>query len=424
MTGLPVLGIIVAAFAIVLLFASLKAPKVALLCVLTPFLLTVTPLNGSVSHAIDLRVLAVPFALLLVWHATLVNRYRYISDNARRTLRLLKVLALAIALSALFSFTTKADIPHAVGAVVAVLVCVLTIWSSVVLFSEADLRGLLWAMIVLVIVSSLVLSPSALGHTGLRVSGIFGNPNALGLTMALALPIIWVKRRWRTTLLLACLALLVLSASRSAVGAAFVEVLSLILSTRWRAMRAPLVALALVGLLVFAFSRGLATSTSSPTGGGSSVAGLLLNRPYDRLAEWTTGAHIISSHPLTGIGPRADRTQISSSYLLALEELGLMGGVILVWATRRFIVALRRGTEVAVAVVLVTVIDGAFESWVFVGGSFFFLFAWLLIVSECSKISRVSPAQINGNTPLVMPPNEDGGSFARSCPSRNISGPR
>lgn len=386
---------LVAAVATIALFV----PAVALAGVEVTFLLSLTPL-ASHTGALDPRFAAVPFTSVLVIHA--LRAKQPLGQHALRILVFLVVLMVTIGLCAMLATGVHAGngsspgLVHSVGSVVAIGLVTTTCWASLKIFTQSELRQHLRRFLALALAISLLLALSPSGFVGYRAAGVFGNPNGLGLAAMLTVPLVATSptKRSRAILLGAIGVALLLAASRAAMGGAAIEALVLFLPRRARLSRKVAISIGSLGLSTIAITKGL---DLLPSAGAGSHAGLLrhlFEGRGARLSQWTTGVHLFTAQPLVGVGPAADAANIASSYLTLLAECGALGIILCLWGAWLLRGSYVNGSLLVRALILGAAFDALFESWFFVGGSWFFLIFWLAVANE-----MVSRTDRNGLAP-------------------------
>lgn len=208
-----------------------------------------------------------------------------------------------------------------------------------------------------------------------RARGLFANPNSLAVAIVLLLPLLWTSRRYRPLALLA-LALLVASGSRAGVLAACAEaVVGLVLWRGRRSIGSRIVATGLLlGLAVVAlWVLGAGVTDESSVG----TASYVLRSGDSRTAIWLQALQAWQTRPWLGFGAGAYSQDTASSYVKLLTDLGLIGvGA----ALPLFVLQFRhfwRGSPQQAALIAGALVNAAFESWLFAGGSAFFLLYWM-----------------------------------------------
>lgn len=125
--------------------------------------------------------------------------------------------------------------------------------------------------------------------------------------------------------------------------------------------------------------------------GSGDTGGADLTRTNDsRSAYWGEAVHQISLEPLTGVGPGNAPFLVPSSALRPLVEIGLLGLVplaMVIWVT---VVVLRADRSPHRNIYLFLFINGAFEGWLFAGGSVFFM----LFLLSSVLVTRDEPALV------------------------------
>lgn len=205
--------------------------------------------------------------------------------------------------------------------------------------SEAKLKGMIYALVALNVF--LAVNGVLQYHTGIgfgnvtmkfdRIvgTGIFNDPNDLGMTLVLALPFVFTMIGSRTTWLglriLAVPALVVIfmaiyytNSRGTLVGV--VAVLAAWAFLRFRTVSAGLVAIILVGVIAVA----------APSRGGEIDSGE--SSAQSRIQSWAQGWNMLKWYPLTGVG-YAQYTEhhikvAHNSFVHTFAELGLIGASI------------------------------------------------------------------------------------------------
>lgn len=234
---------------------------------------------------------------------------------------------------------------------------------------------------------------------GQRAAGMFGNPNSLGLFVVLSLPLLVRGKRQTVIVIAVALFLVYRSGSRASGIALGLELIYLAYTALPRRS---------IGITVLAMSPVLAVSAAlivhsqlgSPTAVTNSDPGSILRTSDSRLDAWRTARQESRSTPLAGVGMGAGRVEVANSYLQLLYEAGWIGTIIgfsvLVGLGR---LALTGGPP-AIALLLGSLSNALFESWLFAGGSLFFVLLWLTIISLSARpnvdglSSRVRPGSL------------------------------
>ena len=204
--------------------------------------------------------------------------------------------------------------------------------------SSRQLKGVIYLLIALNIF--LAINGIVQHHTGIGLgnvtmrldriygTGIFNDPNDLGMTFVMAVPLLWLvmvrQSTWVIFRLLALTGLAVVlvalyyTNSRGAViglGAAMVCFSFL----KYRTFAASLVAVALVGVIVVA-----APSRGSEIDAGESSA-------QSRIQSWAEGWAMLKYHPVTGVGfgqyTEHHIKVAHNSFVHTFAELGLLGAL-------------------------------------------------------------------------------------------------
>lgn len=208
----------------------------------------------------------------------------------------------------------------------------------------ADFRAGYW-----ILVASFVacLAAAAAGHGeaynligGSRLQGIFSNPNTMGQLAAVIVPLGWglareKRSRGITFGLIPSVAVLLLSESRTAVVAAAVAVLWMILRSSLKTLLTILYAgvIALIGVMATGWNLfGDTLERFGSTAGGDRLSGrldiwggtidLIAERPFGH--GWQSAPSVLTELSEAGI-LREDFSSVHSSYLQFLFDLGLVG---------------------------------------------------------------------------------------------------
>ncbi len=195
-----------------------------------------------------------------------------------------------------------------------------------------------------------------------RARGIMFNSNGLGLVCALSLPVLLTSKS--TLLRLSSpvpLLLIVLTQSRASAAAAIVGV-GVIVIYRMRTW-ARWILVPTGAALILTLSQGIIEIISS-----SDV--LLLRGNNSRADIWALALAQIQDNPLLGVGFGALQSESGSSYLKLLSEMGALGataGLLLIGA----MIAAARGSALMSSLLAVSLVDAAFEGWLFVAGSLY-----------------------------------------------------
>lgn len=279
-----------------------------------------------------------------------------------------------LAAVALASITWSADPLESAGAGLALL-------AIGVLLTGLPPAGVTEAKRILVIVGSAFLllnvavALTPIGMLAGRSRGLFANPNSLAVVIVLLLPLLMAHPRYRLVGVLS-LGLLVTTGSRAGVLAACAELLvALVIMTGVRSSGRRVIATALLVGLAFVALRVLASGAADQSSLGS--ASYVLRSGDSRTAIWLQALDDWQVRPVLGYGAGANPRDTANSYLKLLTDLGLIGVVaalpLLILQAKRF----WYGRPQQAALVAGAVVSACFESWLFAGGSLFFLLYWM-----------------------------------------------
>jgi exopolysaccharide production protein ExoQ len=259
-------------------------------------------------------------------------------------------------------------------------------------------------------------SHSVIGH---RFQGIFNNPNLLGMLAAVTIPVLWglfQERRnpVRFIMIAPAVAVLLLSESRTAIGAVAVSILYLVLSASTSA-RITAVGAALLGSVIVIYASmnpfgPILDRFGSVEGGGrfngrvlawKETVDLLIQQPIGY--GWQAGRHLFES--LQGAaGFSFTRTSVHNSYLQFLLELGLIALIPLITIVAALVlVAVRASTRKLSAGLVGTIIVGCLvqvtESAMFGTGQpypyvFWFTIAGALAIYEPKQRAQKAEPEI------------------------------
>lgn len=374
--------LVAAAAYCLLVLVALFHPRLAVVLVLVCYTLPVLSTN-AVSLPTEARLGALPFVFLLVCRAAMRPACKPSRANIRLQ-RLLAVVALLAMASGLWS-------PNPVGTVEAaggVVLVWLTLWAMSRLMTPRETVGILWPFLVVVVLASASVTITGLLLAPGGASGIFENPNTLGLMCVLTLPFCLERGRAGVLIGIVALWLMFESASRASALAAVVGLLYVAFLLRQRSARvaAWMLGFALVGLLV----NGLLVERVGETASKS-----MLVTMDTRSRFWEVGMEAARAHPLTGVGFGTGTLAFdgANSYISMLAALGVSGLVVVVllfplvvWPTLRV-----RRTTVYGAVVIGGLVNAVFEAWLFSGGTILAVFYWI-VVGMCLQEEGQPPA--------------------------------
>ena len=223
---------------------------------------------------------------------------------------------------------------------------------------------------------------------GGRWTGVFTNPNSLGVVAALA--VVTCRPRtfiWLVTLVIGGVAVYE-SGSRSALlGLAFGLVI--ILLRRYPNARRTILAaglLAAVPLVIITLNSGQTTPASTISGNSS-----IFRSINSRSQAWGASVGYIRQKPATGYGAGDAPGQAASGALLTLEELGLLGFIPLSLLLADATNIIRRNEDALKAPYVVLLIEGLFETWYFDPGSPLFILFLLLSTGSAVHQDWQSP---------------------------------
>ncbi len=367
-TVLPARLLLVAGLGFAVVVAAVRSPLAAFVAVLGVNLLPVSVFAGALPAAIDVRVVAVPFIAALFYHSAVAPRAGL---TARRQAGcLLALLATGIA-SIAWSIDRFKTVQSCFTLVLAIVLLELSTTRLSAPRRRQCLRG--FAMVVLPL-SLIALAVPAVGFLGGRGRGILINPNGLALFVLLVLPLLLTRPGWPFAVGLLGMAEVGITASRAGALAVLVELLVLVLRSSGRRRNR----LVVVGLSVLIAGVAFVAITGKTDTGGAKLA-----RSNDsRSQQWGDGIKLFQQSPLVGLGFGASPTDVASSYIKVLVELGLLGVVVAGATVGAAGSMIRRGDSVVAATVAGALIDGVFEAWMFVGGSLFFIMFWLVVLSD------------------------------------------
>lgn len=245
-------------------------------------------------------------------------------------------------------------------------------------------RGIQWALAtVLFLSAAATLSGLPSAFEGGRAVGIMTNANGLGVVCVLAAPLLVLhpKRLFRFSAWIVIAYLIGASDSRGGLLGATAGVAILLWSRLTPAYRVlvlgPLVAGALyVSTIDFA--------TLSPGSGG------LLRTNNSREAEWRALIDVFLANPFAGTG-FGSQSGLGSSYFKLAAETGILGlalGSLFLWRVSSVV----RHYPVALAVLGASLVNAAFEGWVFAAGSAYavILAATLVAAAGTQPVSQSS----------------------------------
>lgn len=364
----------------ILLCASLHWPHLGFTASLATYFASISAVPKE-SIGIDVRLAAVPFVGLLCIQAAFRPRA---SLGNRRTANLLMAVA-ALAMSS----TLWSDLPgNTAEAGLSLVGMAALVWASGRLFDGRQIRDYLVSLLGIVVLLSAAAAFLPIGHVGLRVSGVTGNPNALGLIVVLFLPLAALSQRSKPLLAVA-LVLLILSASRAAGLAAIAELLVLVASISRTGLRRFLFIILAAGLGIGSWLL-IRTSNTDPL--ADTAAPSITRLEDSRMDLWADNVTSFAQRPTVGTGWDAYRPDTANSYLKTLVEAGIAGLILLVVTMRHVARQARAGPAAVSAIAVGGLVNAVFESWLFVGGSFFALVFWLTISS--AGVSTDEPAGI------------------------------
>lgn len=333
------------------------------------FLLPLT----QVGQGVDTRYIAPAIMVLLAARAVATRRVSLVRGVG---LRLLPLGAVAIA-SLMWSEDGQAtgDAVLALATVVAFLVLI-----PLAMDARQVGRLLRWLLSTLIVVSAVV-SISPLGQLAGRSRGIFVNPNALAILLALAVPLL-MRERWRLLVPVAVI-LSVTSASRAGVLGLAVGITMWAITVRVASRVPRSIAILLIGLSLAIAILNLAPAASSDFLGGDASRFLLLRFQNSREFEWGQALRVWQDSPLIGHGFGALKIETGNSFMKVLVDLGILGLVVAL----PFVLLLGRilftsQDRVVVGVTAAGLVSSFFEAWLLTAGSAFFVIFCLAIEAE------------------------------------------
>lgn len=330
---------------------------------------------------LDIRLAAIPFVVILATRARSKTQY---APATRR------ILACFFGLTALAgaSIVWSDDRATTVNALIGLSAVFAIWWVSIRAMKPEDvLSTLSWFLGAVLVLSAAIVLVGG-GQLGGRARGLFGNPNGLGLCILLSLPVILARSGRRAVWLVGLLSLLIRTASRAAVAGILCEIMILAAPKR-TGLRKALV-LGSVGAVAIAVGwlllNGPATvDVTRQQDQNSSIR----RRTDSRSAQWTVAVEQIRAHLPLGTGMGAGTIDTASSYLKLGLEGGLVGsslGVLTLLSAGR---ATSRMDKWGAAFVAGGLANALFESWLFVGGSFFCLTYWLTVAAYAQRTQLV-----------------------------------
>ncbi|MEI2647480.1 MAG: O-antigen ligase family protein [Dermatophilaceae bacterium] len=262
------------------------------------------------------------------------------------------------------------------------MVAILT-WAALILagawivpeVTTAQLVRYIRGLLVLAIAASLALHtlgwPSAV--EGGRLRGIMENANGLGLVCALALPLLLTLRfRYLVLLIPPWTYTLYLTGSRaSALASAIAAGVFVLQNTPKRYRFLSWAAAVLVGPFVAVplIQDIVRESTST-----------ILRTNDSRSEIWARALAIFADSPIYGAGLNPlGNTVIGSSFVRILAELGVLGAATYLLMIRDHYRG-AKGVPWAEALLAACLVNGIFESWLFLAGSFFYVLTYLLLL--------------------------------------------
>jgi hypothetical protein len=272
------------------------------------------------------------------------------------------------------------------------------IFLAVQRISAATLRQSLKAFSIAILfgcVAFTVFVPTALIGRGLRSAGLFGNPNSLGLFVVLALPIIVKNSRQAILFVLLSIFLVYRSGSRASGIALALEILylaymSLPRKSVWVTILAmsPVIA---VSAILIAHSQLRDVATVADDNPGS-----IIRTGDSRLNTWRQVRQRIGAAPVNGVGVGTGEVEIGNSYLQLLYEGGIVGIAVGLGVVSALAKVALKGGRFGVALFIGAVTNALFESWLFAGGSLFFVLLWLAVVALADPAPGAQPDGATG----------------------------
>jgi hypothetical protein len=243
-------------------------------------------------------------------------------------------------------------------------------------FSPEEIEARLRRYADVIVLLSVAVAP-VVPMVGTRVAGIFANPNTVGLMIALLLPWVLVGRKFWSPMPLLTIGLLVASGSRAGLAAVAVQVLVLTLRGRHRLILKLGAAMAVGVLLLAASGQRLQTSTAE-----------IRRRDDSRTSTWLRALPEVGARPLGGTGYGAEEVDVANSYLKLAVELGGLGILCGLPPLLLAVARTRRSSTAASLAIVGGLVNAVFESWLFAGGTVYFLLFWLQVELAAPRHAR------------------------------------
>jgi hypothetical protein len=328
----------------------------------------------NIGVPIDTRFLSAPFVSVLVAKAVFDNR-RAAEPPATGT----KVLAAAAGVGFVTALWSGRPSETLAGAI-ALLNAGALVWALSRVSSPGKNLRVVRRFLTALALASVVWGSFPVGTLGGRLRGVMLNPNALGIVVLFLVPLLFTspRRGWAIGMGGACLYLLARSGSRSAAIAILAECLIGLRFVRRGGIRATVVTIAIVAMVGLSWQ--LLQNADPVAAGGVSDGKSITRRVDSRSEQWTDALAVFRSHPLTGIGYGDDSAEAANSYLKLLAESGLFALAVAIPTCQFVATTWRQGRPVLVALLIGGLVSAVFESWLFVGGSFFSIVFWIAIM--------------------------------------------